>query len=96
MSRALRNSLLALAVAAQGSVASAGHHQWIISELYSNADGTVQFVELLGTANDEQFINGFFVTTLGPEGVTPTSVAIGPNLPNNLTAGAYLLIGTAG
>jgi hypothetical protein len=96
MPRSLRAFLLALAVAAHATVASAGHHQWIISELYSNADGTVQFVELLGVANNEQFINGFFVNTLGPEGLIPTSVPIGPNLPNGLTAGAYLLIGTAG
>ncbi len=76
--------------------AQAGHHQWFISEIFSNADGTVQFVELKGTADNEQFINGFDVATLGPEGVTPTSAPIGPNLPSNLTAGKYLLLGTAG
>src|SRR5262245_32534582 len=76
--------------------AQAGHHQWFISEIFSNADGTVQFVELKGTADNEQFINGFSVATLGPEGVTASSAAIGPNLPSNLTAGKYLLLGTAG
>ena len=76
--------------------AQAGHHQWFISEIYSNADGTVQFVELKGTADNEQFINGFSVNTLGPEGVTPTAAPIGPNLPSNLTNGKYLLIGTTG
>jgi len=96
MPRTLRASLLALAVAAQATVASAAHHQWIISELFSNADGTVQFVELLGTANNEQFINGFTVNTLPPEGSVATFVPIGPNLPNGNTQGAYLLIATAG
>jgi len=95
MSRML-SALVVAAVLAPASVASAAHHQWIISELFSNADGTVQFVELLGTADNEQFIDGFFVNTLGPEGAILTSVAIGPDLPSNLTAGAYLLIGTAG
>lgn len=85
----------AVAALAHGSVASAAHHQWIISELFSNADGTVQFVELLGTADNEQFINGFTVDTLAP-GLVATSVPIGPNLPNGATNGAYLLIGTAG
>ena len=98
MLRPLRAPLLALVLvlAGQATVANAAHHQWIISELYSNASGTVQFVELLGTANNEQFINGFSVNTLPPEGTTPTVVAIGPNLPNGNTQGAYLLIGTAG
>ena len=76
--------------------AQAGHHQWFISEIFSNADGTVQFVELKGTSDNEQFINGFNVATLGPEGLVASSAPIGPNLPSNLTNGAYLLIGTAG
>jgi hypothetical protein len=88
---------LALAAALLAALpAQAGHHQWFISEIFSNADGTVQFVELKGTANNEQFLNGFFLTTLGPEGVVPTSAALGPNLPSAATAGAYLLLGTAG
>jgi hypothetical protein len=95
MRRSLRATALVLAAAAQATVASAGHHQWIISELYSNADGTVQFVELLGTANNEHFINGFNVDTLAP-GVINTQVPLGPNLGSTATAGAYLLIGTAG
>ena len=37
------------------SVAGAGAHTWDVNELFSNADGTIQFVELLeanGTANE--------------------------------------------
>jgi hypothetical protein len=93
MLRVASVAIAALAVFAQATAARAGHHQWIISELFSNADGTVQFVELVGTANNEQFINGFTVNTFG---TIPTSVPIGPNLPNGATDGAYLLIGTAG
>jgi serralysin len=76
--------------------AQAGHHQWFISEIFTNADGSVQFVELKGTADNEQFINGFNVATLGPEGVVASSAPLGPNLTSNLTNGAYLLIGSAG
>jgi hypothetical protein len=76
--------------------AQAGHHQWFISEIFSNADGTVQFVELKGTADNEQFVNGFSVATIGPEGAIASSAALGPNLPSNLTSGAYMLIGTTG
>ena len=92
MARA-RSPFLAAVVLGVASAANAGHHQWIISELYSNADGTVQFVELVGTANNEQFINGFTVNTFG---TIPTSVPIGPNLPDGNTLDRYLLIGTAG
>jgi hypothetical protein len=76
--------------------AQAGHHQWIISEIYSNADGTIQFVELLGTADNEQGIGSFSVTTLGPEGSVASSASLSPDLPSTATDGAYLLIGTAG
>lgn len=93
MARRLRASLSGLIVLAFASGASAGHHRWIISELYSNADGTVQFVELLGTANNEQNLNGFNVETFG---TIPTSAPLGPNLPSTLTAGKYVLVATAG
>src|SRR5262245_23492836 len=95
MSRRL-NALVVAAILVHASVASAGHHQWIISELFSNADGTVQFVELLGTANNEQGVGPFSVNTLGPEGATPTAASLSPNLPSPNTAGAYMLLGTAG
>ena len=94
MRTAIRLSLLLTLLAALP--AQAGHHQWFISEVFSNADGTVQFVELKGTNDNEQFINGFAVATLAPGGAIPTSAPIGPNLPSNLTNGAYLLIGTTG
>ena len=88
-----RSVFLAAFVLGIASAANAGHHQWINSELYSNADGTVQFVELLGTANNEQGIGPFSVNTFGS---IPTAAPLAPNLPSTATAGAYLLIGTAG
>jgi hypothetical protein len=92
MARALAGTAFA-ALLAFASAANAGHHQWIISELYSNPDGTIQFVELLGTANNEQGIGPFTVNTFGS---IPTSVPLAPNLPSSATAGKYVLIGTAG
>lgn len=91
-----RLSLVLLAVAAVALPASAGHHQWFISEIYSNDDGTIQFVELKGTANNEHGIGSFSIDTLGPEGSIPTSASLSPNLPSTATNGAYVLIGTAG
>ena len=96
--RRIAHRAVVAAVLAHASVASAAHHQWIISEVFSNADGTVQFVELLGTANNESSLNGFTVNTspAGTTGLIATSVPLGPNLTSSLTAGAYLLLGTAG
>jgi hypothetical protein len=93
MHQRLWTATLTLAFVSLASNASAGHHQWFISEIYSNADGTIQFVQLKGTADNEQFINGFNVTTFG---TIPTSAPIGPNLPSSATNGKYLLIATAG
>jgi hypothetical protein len=73
--------------------AHAGHHQWFISEIYSNASGTVQFVELKGTADNEQFMSGITLNTLG---TVSSSATLGPTLPSSSTLGAYLLVGTAG
>lgn len=80
------------------AIANAGHHQWTISELFSNHDGTVQFVELLGNSDNEQGIGPFNVDTspIGTTGSVMTTVNLAPNLPTNLTNGRYLLIGTAG
>ncbi len=97
MSRTIRHlGVFTTAALLAAAPALAGHHGWIISEIYSNHDGTIQFVELKGTADNEQFINGFSVATIGPEGSTPTSAPVGPNLTSSSTNNAYLLIGTSG
>ena len=47
------------------SGAAALNDRWHIDEIYSNADGSVQFVELLGEAIFQQFLaiaNGFLMT----------------------------------
>ena len=72
--------------------AHAGHHQWTISELFTNADGTVQFVELKGTANGEGVLSPWSVATTG---TTATSKNLAPDLPS-ATQNRYLLLGTAG
>ena len=61
--KTVRRALLTLTLVALPLAANAGHHQWFISELFSNADGTVQIVELKGTADNEEGIatSGFGV-----------------------------------
>lgn len=96
--RVVTPALLATIVLALPFAVRAGHHQWIISELYSNHDGTIQFVELKGTANGEQNLALFSVATSpsGTSGSVMTTASLAPNLPSAATAGKYLLLGTAG
>ena len=45
------------------SPALAGHHRWDISEVFSNADGSVQFVELFSANSGEAGLNGWTITS---------------------------------
>ena len=69
-------------------------HLWKIDEIYSNADGTVQFIELSNAANGEQFVDGVSITDTA-NGVTNTFTIAG-NLPGSATAGTHFLIATQG
>ena len=51
-----KSSLVAATLAA--TCASATFHLWRMTEAYSNADGTVQFLELAALAGGEQFVSG--------------------------------------
>jgi hypothetical protein len=43
-------------------IAHASFHLWRINEIYSNADGSVQFVELTTTSTGQQFLSGHTIT----------------------------------
>lgn len=84
-------TLLALALGLLAATpALAGHHLWDFTEAFSNKTGSVQFVELIGNADNEAGLNGFTVTT-GTNTFTFTS-----NCPSNLTNGKWVLLATAG
>ena len=56
-------SIVTVAMAAISSLllispAFATFHFWEINEVYSNADGTVQYIELFTTSNNQQFTSG--------------------------------------
>src|ERR1700755_1133506 len=71
--------LLAL-LAIQGS-AQASFHLWNILQVYSNADGTVQFAELKAYAAGEQFVGGHTITV--SQGGTTHSFTLPNDLPGN-------------
>lgn len=69
-----KNRLVRLAVIAAGvlfissGLALAGSHTWVFNEIFSNASGTIQFIELRESmgGNGEIFVPGHHITTSTP------------------------------
>lgn len=79
-------------VMAAAPAARAAFHLYDVKEVFSNADGTVQYVELFTSANGQQFLNGHtIVASQGASTNTFTFVGTGPSP----TAGKHLLIATS-
>jgi len=85
---AIACGLLCLAINAQPAMAS--FHAWDITEIYSNADGTLQFIEWFTSSNSQHFLAGRVVTTNANVYTFPNS------LPSSGTGGHHFLMGTAG
>ena len=85
-----RAFLLALLLAALPVRAS--FHLFSMNELYSSADGTVQFIELTALAGGQQFVSGHTLRATNAAGTTH-SFTVPANLPGD-TAGKRMLIGT--
>ncbi len=49
---------VAVALLLAASVASASFHLWTVEQLYSNTDGTVQFMVMTTTSSGENFLAG--------------------------------------
>lgn len=70
-------------------------HLYKINELYSNADGSVQFIEMtVGPSNGENFWSGHSITV--SQGGTSHSFTFLADLPSQLTANTKVLIATQG
>ena len=84
-----------VAVAASGIFpASASFHTFQINELYSNASGSVQFIELLEGfgVNGQQFLSGHKLSAT--QGSTTRTFTFPTDLPSSATAGKHVLIAT--
>jgi hypothetical protein len=79
-------TLIGLSVA---SSAQAAHHLWVFSEIFSNVDGSVQYVELFCPATGEPGLGPFTVTA-----GTHTFNFV-TNLPSSSTANTWVLIATS-
>jgi len=90
--------LLALAAALMASQAGATFHTFVVNEVYSNADGTVQYVELreafgLGGQN---FLTGHSLTSTSTHTGVMKTFPFPNDLPSTATAFKKVLIATQG
>ena len=79
-------------VLGQGRIASASFHTFGVNEVYSNASGSIQYIELherLG-ADFEGFFNGVTLTSSANTFTFPS------DLPTQSTANKFVLLATAG
>jgi len=81
------------------STAHATFHSWEINELYSNTDGSIQFIELLESKGDDDSHllftdNAQLASTDGS--ITNLMASFPNDLPSNLTANKFFLIATTG
>jgi hypothetical protein len=97
--KALASWFAALAIAAMASPASALPPTFLIDEIYSNADGSVQFIVVYDSGRSdcdagENLWSGLALTSSGPE---PQKTFLFPaNLPTCKTSGRRILIASEG
>jgi len=87
----LRQTLLAAALLGLAALSPvhASFHLWQIDEVYSDATGTVQFIELTVTSDGESFLSGHTLTSTGHTFTFPGNVSA-------KTANHHLLLATPG
>jgi hypothetical protein len=88
--------LLAVFVAVIAVAAQASFHEWRVNQIYSNADGTVQYIlfhEIAG-ADGENFLAGHELNVT--QGNVKHSFTFMDDLPSSATANGYFLVATQG
>ena len=74
--------------------AQAAFHLWEIREIYSDASGSVQFIEMFSPFSSQQFVNGQVINVNNVGNTITHSLTLTANLPAD-SAGRALLLGTA-
>ena len=85
MCRNLVRSLLAVLLLSIGWSAQATFHLWRVSQLYSNADGSVQFIEIASFSSGQQFVGNHTLTV--SNGSTTHSFTFPCSLPDDTAVG---------
>jgi hypothetical protein len=91
--RWIKRFCVAAASLAAATTSYATFHLFQISEIYSNADGTVQFIELHTAFGGQQFIGGHTITST--QGAITHSFTFPADLPADTTNKSFL-VGTVG
>lgn len=92
LARILR--LLAVPALLLAAPVHAAFHLWTMNELYSNADGSVQFLELTAITGGQQFMSGHMLTVF-PTAGGQRQFTFPNDLPGD-TSGRRMLIATQG
>jgi hypothetical protein len=85
--------VLAMVFGIHSSSVHGSFHLFRINEIYTNGDGSIQFIELTALAGGQQFVMGH--TIMSSQGGSSHTFTIPSNLPGD-TSGKTILIGTAG
>jgi hypothetical protein len=75
--------------------AQANFHFWEIEEIYTNYDGSVQFIELATSFNSQHVVNGHEIRVI-VNGIATNTFIFNSNLPNSSTQDKTVLIATPG
>jgi hypothetical protein len=85
----LVSALLAGSLLVASSTSNASHHLWRLKSLFSNADGSVQWVQLFVTDSGEPNVGAFTVKS------NTNTFSFLTNLPNSNTANTWILLATS-
>lgn len=91
----MRKSLLMLAFTLLAGAAHATFHLWTMTELYSNEDGSVQFLELAALTSGQQFLDGHSLSSTPTAGGPAQTFDFQSSLPGD-TTNRTMLIATQG
>ena len=92
--RVTRYAVIGVAVVMLLTPAQAAFHLWTIREIYSDASGNLQFIELFTTSGSEQFVIGQQIVVANVGNTVTHSLTVPANLAGS-TANRALLFGTA-
>ena len=87
---------IAMALALLAPSVHANFHLYKIHQIFSNADGTVQFVVLQTLFDGEDRWNGHYIKGIDADGLTGRAYVFPADLPSGNTAGSSVLIATQG
>src|SRR5881409_3923726 len=73
------------------SQAEASFHLWRINEIYSNADGSVQFIEFVTSSSGQQFLAGHSLTSSDASGATIKTFTFPSNLSGDTANHSFLV-----